>query len=297
MGVLRLGFVIAVLAVVTFVMMPFQRLAMRRNWPVAQRIPQRWQQIARRLIGMRVTVVGSPARPPLLILSNHVSWLDITALGSVLPVSFIAKSEVAGWPVFGTLARLQRTIFIDRTRRLKAGEAAAAIARRIGNGDNMVLFAEGTTGDGNAVLPFRSALLGAASAATGVPEITAQPVAIAYVRRGGLPIGRPDRPAIAWYGAMDLVPHFSGIVAHGPVDVVIAFGEALRLGPDQDRKRVAETCFAAVRAMLAELRRNPALSNGHASPIFSAGSKGGKGTASEGGAVGAAEPTATHRVS
>ena len=88
--------------------------------------------------------------------------------GLFRPVSFVAKAEVASWPVLGTLARLQRTIFIDRTRRQHTGVVAerSRPARRR-NGEVVVLFAEGTTGDGNRVLPFRSALLGAAERGRG----------------------------------------------------------------------------------------------------------------------------------
>lgn len=99
------------------------------------------------------------------MLSNHVSWLDIIVLGSLRPLSFVAKSEIAGWPVVGTLARLQRTVFIDRARRADTAAVNAAVARRLAGGDLIVLFAEGTTGDGTRLLPFRSSLVGAARAA------------------------------------------------------------------------------------------------------------------------------------
>lgn len=279
MGALRLAFVVIVLAVVTFAMMPLQLVAMRRNWRIAERIPWYWQRAARKVTGLRVTVEGTPAAPPLLIASNHVSWLDITTLGSVIPLSFIAKTEVAGWPVFGTLARLQRSVFIDRTRRHQTGAATEAIARRIGAGDTIVLFAEGTTGDGNFVLPFRSALLGAASAATGLPAVTVQPVAIVYRRRGGLPVGRADNPGIAWYGDMDLIPHFRSLVEDGAVDATVAFGEPYRLGPGDDRKKVAEACHFAVRSMIRDIRAGRPIRKSHAPAIFSAPAKEAKGTA------------------
>src|SRR5262245_55981745 len=157
---LRVGVTVLVLGVLTFALMPVQWLAIRRGWAIANRLPYHWQRIACRLIGIRVHAEGTPAKPPLLIAANHISWLDISVLGSVLPVSYVAKSEVAGWPILGTLARLQRSVFIDRTRRSQTVSANQAIGRRIGAGETIVLFAEGTTGDGNSVLPFRSALLG-----------------------------------------------------------------------------------------------------------------------------------------
>ena len=129
-------------------------MAIRRNWPLAAKLPWYWQRIACAIVGIRVRVDGEPAAPPLLIAANHISWLDISVLGSVLPVSFVAKAEVAGWPVVGTLARLQRTVFIDRDPPYRRpASATEAIAARVGRGDVMVLFAEGTTGDGNRSCP------------------------------------------------------------------------------------------------------------------------------------------------
>src|SRR5690242_5031789 len=109
-GWLRIGATVVVLFFVTVVMAPFQRLAMRFDMPIARRLPFYWQRVARRMAGVRVHVMGRAAPPPLLIASNHISWLDITVLGSVLPVSFVAKHDVNSWPVIGTLARLQRSV-------------------------------------------------------------------------------------------------------------------------------------------------------------------------------------------
>jgi 1-acyl-sn-glycerol-3-phosphate acyltransferase len=258
MGMVRVAATLALLAILTLVLMPLQLLAMGRGWRLAATIPQFWQRVACRLVGIRVRVEGIPAAPPLLIATNHVSWLDVPVLGSVLPVSFIAKAEVATWPAVRTLARLQRTVFIDRTKRAKTASATKAIARRVAAGDIMVLFAEGTTGDGNRILPFRSALLGAASAAAGSGMTRVQPVAIRYTGLRGLPIDRAERPLVAWYGDMDLAPHFMKVVGIGVIDVVVRFGEPIAFGPDADRKKVALACFASVRAMLSATERTPA---------------------------------------
>ena len=132
------------------------------------KVAQLWQRFVCFLIGIRITVTGAPAAErPLLLLSNHNSWLDIPILAAVAPVSFIAKKEVAGWPVVGFLAKAQRSVFVDRTRRHATGAHADEVASRLSKGDIMVLFAEGTSSDGNKVLPFRSALVGAAQMAIG----------------------------------------------------------------------------------------------------------------------------------
>jgi 1-acyl-sn-glycerol-3-phosphate acyltransferase len=179
--------------------------------------------------------------------------------------------------VVGTLARLQRTVFIDRTRRSQTASATQAIAERVGRGDVIVLFAEGTTGDGNRILPFRSALLGAARAASGARQIAVQPVAITYAAIHGLPIGRVDRPMIAWYGDMQLPGHFLKLVGGGGLDVVVSFGEPIAFGPEDDRKVVADRCFESVRAMVDDVRRHwPASPDRHRLPLFSASAKNAK---------------------
>ena len=131
--------------------------------PQAKTLPHRYHKLVCRLLGIRVKVIGSldTARPALLV-SNHVSWLDIPALSSAGPVCFVAKAEVSRWPFVSLLAKLQRTVFVDRTRRTLVKNKASEIADRLAQGDNIVLFAEGTSSDGNRVLPFRSSLFSAA---------------------------------------------------------------------------------------------------------------------------------------
>jgi 1-acyl-sn-glycerol-3-phosphate acyltransferase len=278
-AILRLGATVIVLGVFTVVLLPLQLVAVRRGWKIATDLPMTWQRLAWRMIGMRVKVVGTPAAPPVLIAANHTSWLDVTVLaGIVKPLSFIAKSEVAGWPVLGLLAKLQRTIFIDRTRRHDAGPVARKAGERVANGEAVVLFPEGTTGDGNRVLPFRSALIGAAGVAAGESVAMVQPVAIAYVGVQGLPVGWSDRPHIAWYGDMDFVDQFRRLVGRGAMDVVVSFGEPIPFGPGTNRKRVAEQCEAEVRRMVEAIRAGDLSRNLGRGQVFSPSAKDAKGT-------------------
>ena len=144
--------------------------------------------------------IGAPtALRPALFASNHVSYTDITVLGSLIVGSFVAKSEVAGWPLFGWLAKLQRTVFVDRRVRSTASQRDA-MTSRLAAGDALILFPEGTSGDGNRVLPFKSALFGAAEKMQQIEPIPVQPVSIAYTRLDGIPLGRLLRPFFAWYG-------------------------------------------------------------------------------------------------
>jgi 1-acyl-sn-glycerol-3-phosphate acyltransferase len=148
---------------------------------------------------------------------------------------------------------LQRTIFVDRGRRQKTREVNAEIARRLADGDPVVLFAEGTSSDGNRVLAFRSALIGAARDALARAEhagaIWIQPLSIAYTALHGLPLDRAHRPVVAWYGDAELWPHLVGIVRRGAIDVVVTWGEPLTFGENSDRKAIARQLERKVRRM------------------------------------------------
>lgn len=242
---------ILLLTVVSLVLIPLQWVAMKTGLPVKKNLPHIWHVIATRLVGIRIRHIGAPvADRPLLITANHASWVDITVVGSLMPLSFIAKSEVAGWPIFGLFAKLQRTVFVNRTRRSDTGRVADEIAQRMADGDAMVLFAEGTSNDGNGVLPFRSALLGAATRALGGNDkVWVQPLSVAYRGLQGLPMGRQFRPHVAWYGDMELAGHLWGIFTDGALDVVVRWGEPVVVDAATDRKALTRDLEAAVRDM------------------------------------------------
>ncbi|WP_298955411.1 lysophospholipid acyltransferase family protein [uncultured Methylobacterium sp.] len=219
---------------------------------LAGHLPVLLHRLFLRLFGVRVTVLGTPpaAGEAALVLANHVSWLDIPVLGALRPLSFVAKSEIAGWPVIGHLAKLQRTVFIDRARRRHTATVNAEMSRRLAAGDAVVLFAEGTTGDGNRLLPFRTSLVGAARAALtegGLDRVRLQPLCIAYVRRHGLPFTRAERPDIAWYGDMELAPHLATFLARGPVDALVIWGEPVAFAAGSDRKVATALAEASIR--------------------------------------------------
>jgi lyso-ornithine lipid O-acyltransferase len=252
-GKLKIAVRIAAVALFILLFLPVQWLAIRFDWSWAHVLPRLFHRYAARIIGLRVIVKGDVSSfRPLLIVSNHVSWLDVIVLGSLAPLSFIAKHEVGVWPVFGMLSRMQRTVYVDRSRRAVTGEVNRSVASRLEAGDIMVLFAEGTTGDGTRLLPFRSALLGAARDAGGTKTTVAlQPVAIAYTKRGGLPIATSARANdIAWIGDIDLGPHLLGILRGGPIDVEVSFSEPVLYEEKTDRKAATRQLESAVRGML-----------------------------------------------
>jgi 1-acyl-sn-glycerol-3-phosphate acyltransferase len=250
---LRLWAVLAVVLAATAVGLPVQWLALKLGLPLRRWIPVLYHRLLLRLLGVRVHLKGAPAADrPLLLLSNHASWLDIPVIGSLTPLFFVAKSEVAAWPLVGLLAKFQRTVFVDRQRRQATGSVNREIAERLHAGDPVVLFAEGTSSDGNRVLPFRTALVGAVREAVASAEaVTVQPMAIAYVRLQGLPMGRQHRPAAAWFGDMELAPHLLDVLRHGAIDVEVSFGAPLVLDAAHDRKQVTRDTERAVRTLAA----------------------------------------------
>jgi 1-acyl-sn-glycerol-3-phosphate acyltransferase len=260
---IRVTLVALAFLALTLVLLPFQLIGLVFDLRLQRTIPHLYHRVLCALIGVRIREMGTRSTAsPALILSNHVSWLDICVISALAPVVFVAKSEVARWPVFGWLAKLQRTIFINRQARHQTGAATREIAGRLLGGDAVVLFAEGTSSDGIRVLPFRSSLVGAVHHALGAgthhTHVTVQPMSLAYVGFDGLPTGRALRERVAWYGNADLIPHLLHVLASGAVDVTVSWGEAIAYDMNADRKAIARDAEKSVRRMTtAALRAAP----------------------------------------
>ena len=250
---LRTIVALIVWAAATIFGIPAQWIALGLNLPLRRKIPMYYHKLCLVLLGVRVHVRGTPAAErPLMYVANHCSWIDIPVLSSITPLVFIAKAEIGGWPLVGLLARLQRTVFVDRSRRHATGDVNKEIASRMTDGDPVVLFGEGTSSDGNTVMPFRSALFGAVRDALGDGgRVHVQSVSVAYTRLHGLPMGRQFRSVAAWYGDIGLTKHFFRVVREGAIDVIVTFGPILSVDADADRKALARATEASVRRMTA----------------------------------------------
>jgi 1-acyl-sn-glycerol-3-phosphate acyltransferase len=215
------------------------------------------------VLRIRVRVVGAPVRDrAVLFVSNHVSWADILVIGSITPIAYVSKSEIANWPLVGTAAKSQRTVFVDRSRRQQTGDAVSEIVSRLAGGTSVVLFAEGTSSDGNRVLPFRSALVGAVREAGARAEdgILIQPMSICYTGLNGIPMGRQHRPTVAWYGDLDFMPHIKEFIERGAVDAVVSYGQPFAADGSTDRKAMTRSLEGAVRQITSStLRGRPSL--------------------------------------
>ena len=236
----------------TLLLLPVQALALGLRVPLARRVPMLYHRGCLAIMGLRVERRGRVSRTrPTLFVSNHTSYLDITVLGAFIPGSFVAKREMASWPFFGLLARLQRSVFVDR-RPDRAVSSGAEMAARLEAGENLILFPEATSNDGNRVLPFKSALLSVAEGSVGGAPLTVQPVSVAYVKLGNLPMGRHMRPFFAWYGDMDLVGHLWRVLGLAPATVVVWFHAPVTIERVGSRKALAAYCYEAVAAGVSE---------------------------------------------
>ena len=251
---LRIGLIGFTLFAVTLSLLPFQLVGLAFDLKIRRHIPRYWHRAACWLLGIRIHVHGKlDRRRPLMLASNHVSWKDILVLGAVADVAYIAKAEVAGWPIFGLLAKLQKTIFVVREQKRRTGEQVNEIAERMAGGEIVVLFPEGTTSDGNRLLDVKSSLFGAAAAAvphtpSGVVHV--QPVAIAYTRVHGMAMGHYHRPVAAWPGDIPLAPHLLGVLKEGALDVVVAFGQTVDFRAGDNRKLLSQNVTGQMRRML-----------------------------------------------
>lgn len=195
------------------------------------------------LVGVKVTTVGevSGARP-LLLVSNHLSYLDIPILASAVDCRFVPKKEIGGWPVLGTICKITDAVCVDRSRG-KIGEGNEAIAAKLAESEVVALFPEATTGDGRHLLPFKPAFFEAAA------DAKVQPVAIRYRKIRGLPIDFGQWPLIAWYGDMELLPHLWHLLSIGKIEAELLFLPVIG-GKGEDRKMLASQAHDQIEAAL-----------------------------------------------
>ncbi len=262
MQTLRAALVLIGFLGLTLPLMPVQYVLVKAKSKYARTLPHWFHRRVARMLGIRIHVHGSVVRDrPVLIVSNHISWLDIIVLSSIAPVSFIAKSEIDGWPMINAFARLQRTLFVNRNRRSEVKGKTQEIAARLAAGDSLVLFAEGTSSDGNRVLPFKSSLFAAlGNGADGSETGLVQTATLVYTHMHGLPLNRNQKPAIAWYGDMDMLSHGWAFLRSGPIDVKVIISEPVSMSRFGDRKQLSAFTERSVRSNFAAIMtaRRPA---------------------------------------
>ena len=212
------------------------------NFSMYANIPRFFHIGFLKILNIKVNLVGKihKERPGLLI-SNHASWLDIPILSSLTNISFIAKSEISKWPLFGFLAKLQDTVFVER-RSIKAVKQKNEINNILLKGKRLVLFPEGTSSDGNRVLKFKSSLFSVAENNT--ENYLIQAVTVCYKGLNGLPMSRSERPLISWWGDMDLMNHLWNILKLNSVTILVIAHEPIE--EVHDRKSLAKIAWEQV---------------------------------------------------
>lgn len=240
---------IALLSIFAFIVLvqgPVQLLGFRSSY----RWGHTWHKWCRWASGMKIRCHGRPAEEaPALFVANHTSYLDIPALGSILPATFIAKAEIKDWPMFGLLCKLQRTVFIERDRR-KIRAQREELFQRLADGDSLILFPEGTSNNGTFMQPFKSALFSAAEWESEGRPLVIQPVTVAYTQLDDMVMGRRLRPIFAWYGDMSMIGHFWQLLGAGQLGIDIIFHPQTTMAEFSSRKELAEHCERAVAAGL-----------------------------------------------
>jgi lyso-ornithine lipid O-acyltransferase len=192
------------------------------NAPFSLIIPRFFHLCLLKILNVKVTICGESKHA--LLISNHLSWLDIVALGSIKPLRFVSKKEVESWFLFGFLAKLQQTIFVDRNNRNAIIRSKTELENALIT-SSVVLFAEGTTSNGSCVLPFNSSFI----------VSPAQAVCISY----------KNYEPIAWYGDMTLPPHLWQVFKMRKINVTIDFLDEFQQG---NRKFISESAELTVRA-------------------------------------------------
>ena len=229
----------------TLALLPFQFIIVFFIKNYAYIIPYFYHKICLRIFGIKIKTFGKVSiNSPILLISNHASYLDIIILGSLFKTSFIAKKEISKWPLLGILAKLQNTIFIDRrVSSLKNQENQ--IIKHLNEKKNLVIFPEGTSSDGNRVLPFKSSLFNIFEKNLN-SKILVQTITIVYKKINGIPMNRIERRNITWHSNMDLIPNIFNVLKKLSIEVEVIFNDEFLPSKEYDRKKLALHCWEKI---------------------------------------------------
>lgn len=211
-------------------------------------VPYYWHKALCAVLRIRVQVVGKPhTDSQTLFVSNHLSYLDIPAIGGILKASFVAKKDVESWPVFGFLSKLQQTAFISRSRE-DAQKEKGALDKMLADGKSLILFPEGTSTDGRTVRPFKSSLF-AIALRKEAQNILIQPFTVSMLSvNGKAPQTQDERDIYAWHIDMDtpLPAHLWRFAKSRGATITLHFHQPIRARDYRDRKVLANLCHEDV---------------------------------------------------
>ncbi|MEZ6013600.1 MAG: lysophospholipid acyltransferase family protein [Planctomycetota bacterium] len=248
----RLGPVLAPVRIATLVVVTTPLyLGYALTWPLGRLWPRlggrlhrlfigTWARSALRVMGVRVQVEGDLPDGSFFLVGNHLSYLDIPVLLGTVDARFLAKSEVAGWPVLGFLARTTGTLFVDRSRKRDLTRVNDEVRRVLDAGTGVVVFPEATSTKGVEVLPFKPSIFQVPSE-MGLPVSCA---ALSYAHPNSEP---PAWRSVCWWGDAPFAPHFYEFLKQPRTDAIVTFGA--RIPPGLERKELASAAHGALRAV------------------------------------------------
>lgn len=224
-------------------------LRLTGRWKIISRLTCLFTYLLRMILNIKVTLVGDGThleRGGYFIISNHVSYVDGIVLGSIFPVVFVSKKEVKSWPIIGQWTTLCGTIFINRQRKDKIALLVKEIVGKLKQEANILLFPEGTSTDGERMLPFQSAPFAAPLRA----RATIVPISLAYKSINDEPVSARNHDSVYWYGEMDFLSHFWRLLALRSVEVIVTIQPTLETcryeNDSAGRKKLSQDCYDKV---------------------------------------------------
>ncbi len=219
------------------------------RWKIISRLTRNFTLLLRMVLNIKVIVLGDEGqleRGGYVVIANHVGYLDGIVLGSIFPIIFVSKKEVKSWPVIGQWTTLCGTIFIDRQQKGKVSSVVDEMRAKLNQGANILLFPEGTSTNGEQMLPFQTAPLAAPLRNRSIIV----PVTIAYKSVDEQPVTAATRDLVCWYGDMDFITHFWKLLGIGSIEVLVTIQPKIECFRYQDtaagRKKLAEDCYNRV---------------------------------------------------
>jgi lyso-ornithine lipid O-acyltransferase len=239
----------AFFALVTTVHVWVSVLGLPNRWKIISRLNRNFTLLLRLILNIKVTLTGDEGqleRGGYVIVANHVSYVDGIVLGSIFPILFVAKREVKKWPIVGQWNVLCGTIFINRQRKELVGLLIRELTRKLKQEANILLFPEGTSTNGEKILPFQTVPLAAPLRSRSIIA----PVTVTYKTIDEQPVTVANRNLIYWYGDMEFVSHFWNLLALRNVEVLVTIQPKIKCFhyPDNSagRKKLAEDCYNSV---------------------------------------------------
>lgn len=246
-------------ALLCAVIIPIQTICLFlfKNNPLYFVVPKIFNRLTLFIFRIKINVIGNfSTQGHVIYVGNHLSYIDIPVLGGTIPATFIAKADVRGWPVFGTLATISRTIYIERNRSA-ALQAIEDIESSLTGGRSLILFPEGTSTRGTEVLPFKSSLFELFLNDKLKQKLSIQPFTLSILETDGKALKTPeDMDIYAWHSNMELPPHLWALAKSKGAKIQLEFYAPRAAKEYDDRKKFAHDCHVDVANAL-QKRRTP----------------------------------------